>query len=284
MTKLRVGGVPEHFNLPWHLAIEEGAFAQMDIDLEWITYDGGTGQMTKALRNDEVDLCILLTEGIITDIYKGNPSKIVSVYINTPLCWGVHTGASNKLGQYQDIWDRQFAISRYGSGSHLMPQVDANERETQIGKDQWVIIKNLEGALDSLGKNESDVFYWEKYTTKPYVDSGQLRRLGSYYSPWPCFVVAATDKIIATKPDTVRRALQIIQRRCQIFMMNDDNIRLVSDRYDQKAEDVSRWFHSTEWAVHGWVSNKMLSSVEYHLDNAGIIDKNQSREALVWRR
>lgn len=35
MVQIRIGGVPEHFNLPWHLAIEDGAFKEAGIDLQW---------------------------------------------------------------------------------------------------------------------------------------------------------------------------------------------------------------------------------------------------------
>ena len=164
---IRIGGVPEHFNLPWHLAMEEGLFAAKDIAVEWVTFKGGTGQMTKALRNNEVDICVLLTEGIIKDIINGNPSKIISQYINTPLIWGVHTGTDNPLQSYKQVYDKRFAISRFGSGSHLMPIVDANSKGFQLEEDQFIIIKNLEGALKSLSSNQSDVFYWEKFTTKP---------------------------------------------------------------------------------------------------------------------
>ncbi|MCD8528764.1 MAG: hypothetical protein LRY27_02025, partial [Chitinophagales bacterium] len=71
MEKIRVGGVPEHFNLPWHLAIENNLFANENIEVEWITYKGGTGEMTKALRQNEVDVCVVLTEGIVADIING---------------------------------------------------------------------------------------------------------------------------------------------------------------------------------------------------------------------
>ncbi len=37
---LRVGGVPEHFNLPWHIAIERGLFAKHGVDVEWVTQVG----------------------------------------------------------------------------------------------------------------------------------------------------------------------------------------------------------------------------------------------------
>ncbi len=283
-TKIRLGGVPEHFNLPIHLAIEEGWFKSRGIDLEWTTFKGGTGQMTKALRNDEVDACILLTEGIIADIINGNPSKIISQYVKTPLKWGVHTGAKNSLNSYDNIYNKKYGISRFGSGSHLMAIVDANSKGESIRKEQFVVIKNLEGALESLSNLETDVFYWEKYTTKPFVDSGQLKRLGQYLTPWPCFVIAATDKVLKEKPDEITRMLRTIHDRCDQFMDDPNTIKLVSETHKLKLEDVEKWFHSTEWAIHGWVSDKMVDSIIYNLKVAGIIDEHQEILELIWKR
>jgi hypothetical protein len=162
LKTIRLGGVPEHFNLPIHLAIEIGQFADKGINLEWTTYKGGTGQMTKALRDGEIDACILLTEGIIKDIIAGNPSRIVSGYVNTPLIWGVHTGAGNQLRHLDEIFDKQYAISRFGSGSHLMAIVNATVEDKKITREQFSIIGNLVGALESLGNLSTDVFYWKK--------------------------------------------------------------------------------------------------------------------------
>ncbi|MGB0984361.1 MAG: substrate-binding domain-containing protein, partial [Saprospiraceae bacterium] len=259
--KIRIGGVPEHFNLPIHLAIENGDFLKKGIEVEWITFKGGTGQMTRALREDEVDVCILLTEGIITDIIKGNPSKIISQYVTTPLVWGVHTAANNKLQQHSDIYTKKYAISRFGSGSHLMAIVDANTQKEALDASQFEVIKNLDGALESLSNLETDVFYWEKFTTKPYIDNGQLKRVGEFITPWPCFVIAATNKIIASQPDAITQMLEVIHQSCRAFMQNDEAVQLVSQRYHQKLEDVAHWYHSTEWATHGWVSNKMIKNV-----------------------
>ena len=284
-TTLRIGGVPEHFNLPIHLAKEADEFASRGIDLQWTTFKGGTGQMTKALRDGEVDLCILLTEGIITDIIRGNPSKIISVYITTPLIWGIHTGKNNSLLHHDDIYDKQYAISRFGSGSHLMAIVDATVNDRVLSEEQFTVIKNLEGALKSLDALETDVFYWEKYTTKPYVDNGPLRRIGEFLTPWPCFVIAATDHILKSEPESVIRLLRTIHDRTDRFMQDEAAaIELVSQRYGQQRKDVERWFHSTEWAIHGWVSDKMLSSVVYNLRVAGIIGEAQEVPELVWRR
>ncbi len=283
-TIIRLGGVPEHFNLPIHLAIENGDFLSRGIEVQWTTFKGGTGQMTKALREEEVDACILLTEGIIKDIIAGNPAKIISGYINTSLIWGIHTGAKNDLRYHGEIYDRQYGISRFGSGSHLMAIVDATRQEKKIEKDQFSIIKNLDGALSSLESLDTDVFYWEKFTTKPYVDSGQLRRVGEFVTPWPCFMIAATESIIEREPDSVIRMLRTIHDSCDAFMQSDDSIRLVSKRYELQEKDVERWYHGTEWAIHGWISDKMLRSVIHNLSVAEIISPDDTIPDLVWKR
>ncbi|MGB1104522.1 MAG: substrate-binding domain-containing protein [Crocinitomicaceae bacterium] len=283
-VKIRLGGVPEHFNLPIHLAKEKEIFSSRGVDLEWTDFGGGTGQMTKALRDNEVDACILLTEGMIKDIIKGSPAKIISEYVTTPLTWGIHTGVNNTLMNYRDIFDKKYAISRFGSGSHLMAIVDADSKGYRLSKDQFTIIKDIDGALPSLDKLETDVFYWEKYTTKPYVDSGQLRRIGEYNTPWPCFVIAATDKILKEHPDTIIRMLRTIHDECDHFMHNEHIIPEVAKRYNQKLKDVERWYNSTEWAIHGWVSEKMMRSVIYHLQTAEIIGEDEEIPELVWKR
>lgn len=284
LIKIRLGGVPEHFNLPIHLAIENGKFREKGIEIEWTTFKGGTGQMTKALAEDRVDICILLTEGIVQSIIKGNPSKIISVYVKSPLIWGIHSGAKNSLQHYRDIFDKKYAISRKGSGSHLMAIVDANAKNREISEDQWVIVNNLDGALLSLQNLESDVFYWEKFTTKPYVDKGILKRVGEFLTPWPCFVIAATDKLIAEKKEAIDQVLEVIHAANSDFMKNDSATQEVSLRYSIDKKDAEDWYHNTEWATHGWVSNKILESVCYYLEKAGIIDKKADRDRLIWKR
>jgi len=276
MRKIRVGGVPEHFNLPWHLAEERKLFSQADISLDWKVYNGGTGAMTKALRADDVDLCILLTEGIVADIIKGNPSAIISKYIETPLIWGIHTGVKNELKRHEEIYDRQYAISRFGSGSHLMAKVDAFYNETPLEESQFSVVNNLDNALDSLDKLETDVFYWEKFTTKPFVDSGVLRRIGEYPTPWPCFVIAATKNILEKDVQLVKDTLGVIYKMNRSFMGHPDTAKLVSKRFDQKEEDVLEWFGSTLWSTSNQINGTTIEKVIYTLQNAGVLKQDES--------
>jgi hypothetical protein len=44
------------------------------------------GKMCQMLRTVRLDI-VILTEGIVKDIVAGNPSKIVQVYVESPLIW-----------------------------------------------------------------------------------------------------------------------------------------------------------------------------------------------------
>ena len=282
--ELRIGGVPEHFNEPWHMAITDGAFEAKGIEVEWQTFPGGTGQMTRALREDTCDVCVLLTEGIITDIVHGNPSKIISGYVQSPLIWGIHSAPLHG-NRTDDVYLGQtFAISRRGSGSHLMPIVHGLLEGKRPTDDQFKVVQDINGAIASLQADETQVFYWEKYTTKPYVIKGDLIRIDEFITPWPCFVIAATDNCIARFPAELDTVLRIIHSYCRQFMVMDEAPNIVAAKYGLTLSDARHWFHVTEWAVDSWVSNKMLNNVLYMLEEAKIIDHGQKNIELVWKR
>lgn len=283
MDTIRIGGVPEHFNLPIHLAIEKGWFKDQNIHVEWQDFPGGSGYMKEALRNNEVDLCILLTEGIVTDILKGNPSKIVSGYVKTSLTWGIHTSI-NYENDNSPVFDKKIAISRFGSGSHLMPIVNAMMQDQVIEESQFVEVKDINGGIRSLNENEADIFYWEKFTTKPYLEKEKLKMIDEFISPWPCFMIAATNRIIESKPTIVSQTLKTIYKANQYFMDLNDAVDLVTQRYGLNKKDAERWYHSTEWSVNGWVSNKMLEGVLYSLKEAKIVSQDSTTEGIIWKR
>jgi hypothetical protein len=76
MLNSKIGGVPEHFNYPWYVAFKDKAFQKNNINLCWKDCYGGTGEMCGYLRSGEIDIAVILTEGIIKDIINENPSKL----------------------------------------------------------------------------------------------------------------------------------------------------------------------------------------------------------------
>ena len=103
MIDLKIGGVPEHFNYPWYLTLKNKEYQPYGINLRWTDFPGGTGDMCKALRTKDIDIAIVLTEGIIKDITEGNPSKILQTYVETPLIWGIHVSAERNFQSISDL-------------------------------------------------------------------------------------------------------------------------------------------------------------------------------------
>lgn len=248
MKKVKIIGVPEHFNFPWHLAIEEGAFEERGIELEWTDIPEGTGRMCKMLESGETDLAIVLTEGLVKSITEGNPSKIVQEYIASPLQWGIHVGTESSYKQISDLKNTKTAISRFGSGSHLMAYVNAQNESWDTTNLNFEVINNLNGAVEALTNGKADYFMWEHFTTKPLVDNGTFRRLGDCPTPWPCFMVAATDKFIAQNESVLRHVLEVINLYTSEFKRIPSIDRTLANRYEQELEDIQEWLSITRWS------------------------------------
>ena len=280
MTTLRVGGVPEHFNLPIHLCIEEGLFAEKGIHVEWVEFPGGTGAMNSALRNDEIDVAIILTEGIIKDIANGNPSKIIQNYVSSPLRWGIHVAAKSDFHSIADLEDKRPAISRYGSGSHVMAYVQANELGWDTSKIECVVVNNITTAIEALTEGDADYFMWEHFTTKPLVDKGIFRRVGDFPTPWSSFVIAASDKAIENDQKSLELFLSVLSAKTKIFKTLEHIEHALSERYEQNLEDIKKWLSITSWSQKS-LDKKELELALNYLEKLNMIDKKSDNQLYL---
>ena len=284
MKTVRIGGVPEHFNYAWYIGLKKNAFKAQGIDLRWVDCPGGTGQMTEALKRNSIDMAIVLTEGIIKAISDGISSKIVQTFVKSPLIWGVHVDTGSNYTKASELKNTQAAISRMGSGSHLMAYLQAQKLGWNTTRElHFKIIKNLEGGVKALRESEADYFLWEKYTTKPLVDSGVFRRIGECPTPWPCFVIAATDSFIENETFTLKSILETINPITKEFKNIADIDTILSKRYGQKREDVQAWLAQTEWSQKN-IQKETLENVQNKLLELKLIsqklDINQLRALL----
>ena len=280
MKKVRIIGVPEHFNLPWHLAIEEDAFRERGIDLEWTDIYEGTGKMAQMLSDNETDIAIILTEGIVKSITEGNPSKIAQTYIASPLIWGIHVAADSPYKNIEDLKGTKAAISRFGSGSHLMAYVNAKQQNWDTKELDFEIINNLDGAIEGLQKGTADYFLWEHFTTKPIVDNGIFRRLGDCPTLWPCFVIAVTNKFIKENNNLLTHILEVINIYTKEFKTIPSIDRTLANRYNQKLEDIKIWLSKTNWG-QSQVGTDTLNLIQKQLFELDLIDEiKKSTEIL----
>lgn len=272
MQTIKIAGVPEHFNLPWQLAIENNEFQEQNIDLRWTNVPEGTGKLCEMLRNGETDLAVILTEGIIKDILAGNPSKIVQVYVQSPLIWGIHVAAGSKYHSIADLKDTKCAISRKGSGSQLMAYVNAHNQNWPTKNLQFEIINTIDGAVEALTNEQADYFMWERFMTKPLVDKGIFRRLDDCLTPWPSFVIVATDDLLQNQPDIVQKVVKIINVKTTTFKEIPNINATLASRFNQKPDDIQDWISRTEWSQEP-INEEMLNKVQNQLFELAIIDK-----------
>ena len=248
MKTLKIAGVPEHFNLPWHLCIENSEFEQAGINLEWTDIPEGTGKLCQMLRDGSTDIAVILTEGIIKDIAAGNESTIVQVYIESPLVWGIHVASGSPYKQLSDIEKGKVAISRFGSGSHLMAIVNAKNQGWDTSGLEFEIINTLDGAIEGLTEGRADYFMWERFMTKPIVDKGIFRRIGDCPTPWPCFVIAVRNEVLKNNTEGIEKLLEIINTTTADFKEIPSIDKTLAERYNQKTEDIQEWLKITEWS------------------------------------
>ncbi|MFC6860843.1 substrate-binding domain-containing protein [Zunongwangia atlantica] len=281
MKTLKVGGVPEHFNLPWHLCIENDEFKNEDINVIWKDFPDGTGAMTRALRSGEIDVAVLLTEGAVKDIISGNEAKIVQSYIGSSLIWGIHVDANSEYQNIQDLEGKKVAISRVGSGSQLMAYVNAQNQGWDPSSLEFEIVGDINGAIEALKEGRADYFMWEHFTTKPLVDNSTFRRVADCPTPWPCFVIAVKNKVLKFDYADVRKMTDIVNKKSSEILNIPGIDKVFAERYEQKIEDIRKWMEITSWSQHQ-ISEEDLEEVQQQLLKLDLISNTIDSSCILY--
>ncbi|MFM7727195.1 MAG: ABC transporter substrate-binding protein [Flavobacteriales bacterium] len=266
---IRVGGVPEHFNLPWQLAAERDVFSAHGINLSWTMYAGGTGAMTKALNDGLLDVAILLTEGFIAAASDGLRAKIGKIYIDTPLVWGIYADAQSNLEKITSHQNRRIAISRYGSGSHLMPMIHASERDEQLTENQFEVVNSLYGGVQALTTSNAELFYWEKFMTRPHVRSGEVKLVGEFSAPWSSFLIVVSEEAIEGKKDAILKLLELMNVECISFKQDNHSAIHLSKRFDMTLPEARKWLQTTQWNYDFNIEEESLRLAKVALASVG---------------
>ena len=258
-TQLQVDGVPEHFNLPWRWIEERQGLRKLGVTLQWADVREGTGRMIERLNQGDADIALLLTEGAVAGIARGGKFRILGTYVASPLQWGVHVAAD----------------------SHLMAAVYARTRDWSGPADRFVVVDDIDGARRALTDGEADIFLWERFTTKPYVDSGEFRRIDVLPTPWPCFVACISDAALADKATAARLALHAALHVAQGLSSDKEAPALFAERYDLQAGDAAEWLQQTRWSATGSIAGDILEQTGEALREVGMIDAVPTTQQLL---
>jgi hypothetical protein len=116
---------------------------------------------------------------------------------------------------------------------------------------------DIRGLIDSVNDNSTSAFMWEWFTTKPFVDAGEVRfvsvqilrlyvririnvQIGSVPTPWPSWLIAAHPE--RTSPEAVTAFLTRLSTFVRAFDSEESrvqkNVDFIKENFGYPAEDI----------------------------------------------
>ncbi|MGI9601105.1 MAG: ABC transporter substrate-binding protein, partial [Acidimicrobiales bacterium] len=177
----------------------------------------------------------------------------------------------------------RFAISRRGSGSHLMAHVLGDRLGFTVADDRFVEVGDLDGARRAIGNGEAELFLWDRFMTAPLVTSGEFGRIGVQPTPWPAFVVAVHNDVLAGgRSVEVANLLDTAAEAAATFCEDPDAaVAQVVDAHGLSETDARDWFDATEFDEGEPADEDDMVEIAEQLVELGLIDAAPGAEDLV---
>lgn len=283
MTPLRVGYVREHFSSP----LLQFAAADQGKTFSLVECPSGTGQLISRLTNNEIDVAIALTEALISGIAKGSTAyKLVGSYVTSPLNWAVVTGKSSTFNSIADLKDTTIGISRHGSGSQTMAFVMGLQQGWSPTTLRFKVNNDISGLIGSVNDASTSAFMWEWFTTKPWLDSGDVRFIGSVPTPWPSWLIAAHPSPERAPKKAIRSFLESLTGYVAKFDSQESrdstNVPFIQETWGYPEADIKEWMSTVKYTTDCTViPSAVLSEVLRVLSTAGFITSPEGPAELV---
>jgi hypothetical protein len=160
---------------------------------------------------------------------------------------GVHVPFNSKIDSVNEFINPRVAISRYGSGSHLMAYVLGQTLHWDCSALTFNVIGDVYGGIWSLEHEEADLFLWEKYTTQPFVDKQSCKRIGQVNTPWPCFVVACRASLMENDNAIIQGIIEVVKSIAKQIKADQHSAEAIAWRYHLAEPAVAQWLNETTW-------------------------------------
>lgn len=229
-----------------------------------------------------MDLIIGLTEGLVSDIAKSKANNIereddlrlIATYVESPLVWAISTGSKSEFQNVDSLNGHIWGVSRLTSGSHLMALVLGHQKGWDLERMRFEPLGSFESLRAGVNVGSAAAFMWETFTSKPYHDAGEVKRIGETTTPWPCFMIAAPSRVDkdASTSLAITRALTAVREACQLFHAEiEQSTQIVAQRYSLKPEDAAAWFSAVKITCSEIILQPPLERAIEALKNAKVI-------------
>jgi hypothetical protein len=124
----------------------------------------------------------------------------------------------------------------------------------------FVEVNDLEGGIEEIQKNTSSYFMWEHFTTQPYVENGIFKQIGTFPTPWPCFVIVVKKNIEYQHRSQINELLKIVNEYTSQLKSEKQIESKIASQFSLKEESIKSWLLLTEWS-----SQKVTEEEHYHV-------------------
>jgi hypothetical protein len=156
--------------------------------------------------------------------------------------------------------------------------------------------ENLRKGVNQVEGFETSAFMWEWFTTKPFVDSGEVRFIGNVPTPWPSWTIAYSKSVSSSSKTTLEEFLLKLQETITAFTEpsnENESLVAITEQMSYDRKDVEKWWSGVRWvqdqrealpgadSFHGQstttqtVSKAVLEQTLDNLEKAGVIKKPQ---------
>jgi len=108
--------------------------------------------------------------------------------------------------------------------------------------------------------------------TKPFHDSGELRRVGEIKTPWSCFMIASTIQKVNEKRKEIQAFLMGLNESCKIFHSASIIDSQIAQEYGLQLEDAKEWRSNVRISARSEIDEHSLISAIQALREIGTFD------------
>ncbi|MGG5890567.1 ABC transporter substrate-binding protein [Falsiroseomonas sp. HC035] len=227
---MRIGGTPNYGPvLPVIAAERLGLFAKAGVAVEFTGYAGGSASM-EGMAAGEADLINFFPPGAALARARGVRSTIVSAGTLTPRGWKVMVAKSSPVTEMRQLAGKKIGITANGSTTDFFALWVGQQAGGTVAR----IPLGGGGLIPSLiaGNVDAIVAYPPlSYQLESSGDGRVLVDLGTAMQPNLPDVWIASEKVVAERPDDVRRALVGLYSAIRHMKRNPEwAIRFIQDQ------------------------------------------------------
>jgi NitT/TauT family transport system substrate-binding protein len=207
---LRVGkAVPESFAfLPLDIGMHEGIYKRNGIDIDEIAF-AGDAKLQQAMAADSLDIA-LGSGPAMAFIAKGAPTKAIAVMGNAPLDLTIVVRPDGPKTA-AELKGKKVSVSTVGGLTYWLTSETSRQQGWGPNGIDIAPMGSMQPQIAALERGDIDGVVTDISTALDLERLGKahiLTRFGQIVKDFHVHIIYATDKVIATKPDTIRAFLK----------------------------------------------------------------------------